>query len=163
MSLTQVVSMQYRVASLGFLFLGTPDAPGNAGLFDQLLALRWVRDNVRAFGGDPDRVTLFGESAGAVSVSMHLLSPLSKDLFARAILESGSPTAPWALRSRQEALNRSLLLAKTVGCPHSPDDLAATAECLRRKLDNYNTIVTFTYFTLNDRILQMLCVRIVVS
>ncbi|XP_026467181.1 acetylcholinesterase-like [Ctenocephalides felis] len=128
-----VVSMQYRVASLGFLFLGTPDAPGNAGLFDQLLALRWVRDNVRAFGGDPDRVTLFGESAGAVSVSMHLLSPLSKDLFARAILESGSPTAPWALRSRQEALNRSLLLAKTVGCPHSPDDLAATAECLRQK------------------------------
>ena len=72
-----LVSMQYRVASLGFLYFGTPDVPGNAGLFDQVMALEWVRDNIAAFGGNPDNVTLFGESAGAVSVSMHLLSPLS--------------------------------------------------------------------------------------
>ncbi|KFB35326.1 acetylcholinesterase [Anopheles sinensis] len=101
-----VVSLQYRVASLGFLFLGTPEAPGNAGLFDQNLALRWVRDNIHKFGGDPARVTLFGESAGAVSVSLHLLSALSRDLFQRAILQSGSPTAPWALVSREEATLR---------------------------------------------------------
>ncbi|CAD1468671.1 unnamed protein product, partial [Heterotrigona itama] len=72
-----LVSMQYRVASLGFLYFGTSDVPGNAGLFDQMMALQWVRDNIAAFGGNPDNVTLFGESAGAVSVSMHLLSPLS--------------------------------------------------------------------------------------
>ena len=73
-----LVSMQYRVASLGFLYFGTSDVPGNAGLFDQMMALQWVRDNIAAFGGNPDNVTLFGESAGAVSVSMHLLSPLSR-------------------------------------------------------------------------------------
>lgn len=59
-----IVSMQYRVASLGFMYLGTPDAPGNSGLFDQNLALRWVRDNIRRFGGDPNKICLFGESAG---------------------------------------------------------------------------------------------------
>lgn len=75
-----LVSMQYRVASLGFLYFGTPDVPGNAGLFDQMMALQWVRDNIAAFGGNPDNVTLFGESAGAVSVSMHLLSPLSRSV-----------------------------------------------------------------------------------
>jgi len=75
-----LVSMQYRVASLGFLYFGTSDVPGNAGLFDQMMALQWVRDNIAAFGGNPDNVTLFGESAGAVSVSMHLLSPLSRSV-----------------------------------------------------------------------------------
>lgn len=73
--------MQYRVASLGFLYFGTSDVPGNAGLFDQMMALQWVRDNIGFFGGNPDNVTLFGESAGAVSVSMHLLSPLSRSVF----------------------------------------------------------------------------------
>lgn len=123
--------MQYRVASLGFLYLGTPDAPGNAGLFDQHLALRWVRNNIHRFGGDPTRVTLFGESAGAVSVSMHLLSSLSHDLFQRAILQSGSPTAPWALITRDEAINRTLRLAEAVECPHNRDDLPEVLECLR--------------------------------
>ncbi|XP_061505291.1 acetylcholinesterase isoform X3 [Anopheles gambiae] len=128
-----VVSLQYRVASLGFLFLGTPEAPGNAGLFDQNLALRWVRDNIHRFGGDPSRVTLFGESAGAVSVSLHLLSALSRDLFQRAILQSGSPTAPWALVSREEATLRALRLAEAVGCPHEPSKLSDAVECLRGK------------------------------
>lgn len=127
------VSMQYRVASLGFLYLGTPDAPGNTGLFDQNLALRWVRDNIHRFGGDPNKVTLFGESAGAVSVSMHLLSPLSRDLFQRAILESGSPTAPWALVTREEAILRALRLAEAVGCPHDRKKLTETVDCLREK------------------------------
>uniref|UniRef100_A0A6B2E559 Acetylcholinesterase n=2 Tax=Larroussius TaxID=59268 RepID=A0A6B2E559_9DIPT len=128
-----LVSMQYRVASLGFLYLGTPDAPGNAGLFDQNLALRWVRDNIHRFGGDPTRVTLFGESAGAVSVSMHLLSALSHDLFQRAILQSGSPTAPWALITREEAISRALRLAEAVECPHERDNLPEVLECLRGK------------------------------
>lgn len=72
------MSMQYRVASLGFLYFGTADVPGNAGMFDQTMALQWVRDNIAAFGGNPDNVTLFGESAGAVAISLHLLSPLSR-------------------------------------------------------------------------------------
>ncbi|XP_009458843.1 PREDICTED: cholinesterase-like, partial [Nipponia nippon] len=74
-----VVSMNYRVGALGFLALpGHPEAPGNVGLLDQRLALRWVRDNVGAFGGDAGAVTLFGESAGAASVGLHLLSTPSR-------------------------------------------------------------------------------------
>ncbi|XP_044730574.1 acetylcholinesterase-like [Chrysoperla carnea] len=128
-----LVSMQYRVASLGFLFFDTADVPGNAGLFDQLMALQWVHDNIHAFGGNPQNVTLFGESAGAVSVSLHLLSPLSRNLFSQAIMESGSPTAPWALISRDESVLRGLRLAEAVGCPHDRKDIPAVIECLRNK------------------------------
>ena len=60
-----VVSFQYRVASLGFLFAGTEDAPGNAGLFDQLMALQWIKDNIAQFGGNPENITLFGQASGA--------------------------------------------------------------------------------------------------
>ncbi|XP_015608238.1 acetylcholinesterase [Cephus cinctus] len=127
-----LVSMQYRVASLGFLYFGTPDVPGNAGLFDQMLALQWVRDNIAAFGGNPDNVTLFGESAGAVSVSLHLLSPLSRHLFNQAIMQSGSPTAPWAIISREESIVRGLRLAEAVGCPHERDSLQAVIDCLQQ-------------------------------
>ncbi|XP_046425473.1 acetylcholinesterase-like [Neodiprion virginianus] len=128
-----LVSMQYRLASLGFLYFGTGDVPGNAGLFDQVLALQWVRDNIGAFGGNPDNVTLFGESAGAVSVSFHLLSPLSRNLFSQAIMQSGSPTAPWAMISREESKVRGLRLAEALGCPHEESALGSAVECLRSK------------------------------
>lgn len=126
-----VVSMQYRIASLGFLYFGTPDVPGNAGLFDQLMALQWIHDNIHYFGGNPHNVTLFGESAGAVSVSTHLLSPLSRNLFSQAIMQSGSPTAPWAIISTEESILRGLRLAEAVGCPHDRSKLSAVIECLR--------------------------------
>ncbi|XP_020287286.1 acetylcholinesterase-like isoform X2 [Pseudomyrmex gracilis] len=128
-----LVSMQYRVASLGFLYFGTADVPGNAGLFDQMMALQWVRDNIAAFGGNPDNVTLFGESAGAVSVSMHLLSPLSRHLFNQAIMQSGSPTTPWAIIARDESITRGLRLAEAVGCPHSHESLREVIDCLLTK------------------------------
>lgn len=127
-----LVSMQYRVASLGFLYFDTEDVPGNAGLFDQLMALQWVRDNIAAFGGNPRNVTLFGESAGAVSVSLHLLSPLSRNLFSQAIMESGSSTAPWAILSREESYSRGLALARAVGCPDDRAAIGETIACLRR-------------------------------
>ncbi|NP_001303634.1 acetylcholinesterase-like isoform X1 [Cimex lectularius] len=126
-----LVSMQYRVASLGFLYLDTADVPGNAGLYDQRMALQWVHDNIHLFGGDPQKVTLFGESAGAVSVSLHLLSPLSHKLFNQAIMESGSAVAPWAIISREESMLRGLRLAEAVGCPHSKHELRAVIDCLR--------------------------------
>lgn len=86
-----VVSMNYRVASLGFLHIGGRyDAPGNAGMFDQVMALEWVRYNIQFFGGSPNDVTIFGESAGAASVSMHLLSSLSRQLFKYAIMQVSS-------------------------------------------------------------------------
>nr|ADA63843.1 acetylcholinesterase [Lasioderma serricorne] len=127
-----LVSMQYRVASLGFLYFGTSDVPGNAGMFDQIMAIHWVKDNIHAFGGNPNNITLFGESAGAVSVSLHLLSPLSRNLFSQAIMESGSATAPWAIIPREESLLRGLRLAEAVGCPHEKGDLPAVIDCLRK-------------------------------
>lgn len=127
-----VVSMNYRVGALGFLALpGNPEAPGNMGLLDQQLALQWVQGNIAAFGGNPRSVTLFGESAGAGSVSLHLFSPRSHPLFTRAILQSGSSNAPWAVTPLHEARNRTLTLAKFVGC--SSDNETAVIKCLRRK------------------------------
>ncbi len=72
------VAMQYRLGSHGFLNMGRGSgAPGNVGLLDQVVALEWIQDNIEAFGGNPDDVTLMGESAGAGSVALHLASPKS--------------------------------------------------------------------------------------
>ncbi|NXS63522.1 ACES Acetylcholinesterase, partial [Brachypteracias leptosomus] len=128
-----VVSMNYRVGSLGFLALpGHPEAPGNVGLLDQRLALRWVQENVGAFGGDPGAVTLFGESAGAASVGLHLLSPGSRPLFRRAVLQSGSPNGPWATVGAAEGRRRASTLAKLVGCG-GPGNETELLGCLRAK------------------------------
>lgn len=73
-----LVTMQYRLGVLGFLSTGDVIAPGNFGLKDQVLALQWVQENIANFGGDPESVTLFGQSAGSVSVNFHVLSPITK-------------------------------------------------------------------------------------
>ena len=125
-----VVSIGYRVGALGFLSLGHPSAPGNAGLFDQLMGLEWVQQNIRHFGGDPNNVTLFGESAGSTSVSLHLLSPLSRSKFQRAIMQSGSANMPWATVSMEEGRRRSLELAEILNCSRS-EYMENVAECLR--------------------------------
>ncbi|XP_063240340.1 esterase FE4-like [Bacillus rossius redtenbacheri] len=106
------VSISYRLGVLGFLSLEGTDAPGNAGLKDQVAALRWVKANIARFGGDPDVVTLFGESAGGSSVHHHMLSPLSDGLFQRAISDSGAAMNPTAFfnSTRQRALRLGKIL-----------------------------------------------------
>jgi hypothetical protein len=76
--LHQLVTAVNSFAKTGFLSLENDEVPGNAGLKDQVMALRWVQQNIAVFGGDPGNVTLFGQSAGAVSVQYHMLSPMSK-------------------------------------------------------------------------------------
>lgn len=92
-----LVTVNYRLGALGFLELGhlDPDlaGSGNVGLLDQVLALEWVRDHVADFGGDPGNVTVFGESAGAMSVSLLLTVPAARGLFHKAIVQSGATTA----------------------------------------------------------------------
>ncbi|CAH2084417.1 unnamed protein product [Euphydryas editha] len=114
-----IVTLNYRLEILGFLSLDTEDIPGNAGMKDQVAALRWVKKNIKHFGGDPDNVTIFGESAGAVSVSYHLVSPMTKGLFKRAITQSGTMTTWFSVPFR--ARTRALLLARELGC-NSTDD-----------------------------------------
>lgn len=124
-----VASMQYRLSTMGFLFLGTDEAPGNMGLFDQRLAMKWIYENIERFGGHKDKITLFGESAGAGSVSHHLFSKSSWSFFNRAILLSGSSLARWAVSKPEELSERTKSLAKSVGC----SDHEETAKCLRRQ------------------------------
>jgi acetylcholinesterase len=129
-----VVSMNYRVGALGFLNLNTPEARGNAGMMDQRMALEWVQRNIGYFGGSPHNVTIFGESAGATSVGLHLLSPLSRGLFTRAILQSGAPQINWATYSVTEGRRRSKALARSLSCDPPDHDYSDgdIVDCLRK-------------------------------
>jgi para-nitrobenzyl esterase len=92
-----VVTVNYRLGAFGFLHLDEIfgadfTGSGNAGILDQVLALEWVRDNIEAFGGNPDDVTIFGESAGGMSIGAILGLPAAEGLYHRAIVQSGSPS-----------------------------------------------------------------------
>jgi carboxylesterase type B len=129
-----VVSMQYRVGPLGFLSLDDEHIPGNYGLLDQQMALQWVQNHIAAFGGDASYVTLFGESAGGASVSFHLLSPGSEQLFRNAIMESTTANAPSIFFSKDEAQTNAFALAKLVNCSSTRrTTIKNVADCLRQK------------------------------
>ncbi|MCA9667698.1 MAG: carboxylesterase family protein [Myxococcales bacterium] len=118
-----VVTIQYRLGPLGFLVLPELDKrsghgqSGNLGLLDQVHALKWVQTNIASFGGDPKRVMVFGESAGALDTCMMLVSPLAKGLFAAALMQSGACTAAPADQRRKEGVE---YLTK-VGCDGAAD------------------------------------------
>jgi para-nitrobenzyl esterase len=123
-----VVTINYRLGALGFLadpaLADHPGGPtGDYGLMDQQAALRWVQQNIRAFGGDPHNVTLFGESAGGQSVLLQLISPGARGLFAKAIAESGGYALNPVSLASAEAAGRAL--AAKAGCARQ------TAQCLR--------------------------------
>ncbi|CAH0690199.1 unnamed protein product [Spodoptera exigua] len=122
-----LVTLNYRLGALGFLSLENEEVSGNMGLKDQVMALKWVRDNIEAFGGDPARITIFGESAGAASVHLHMLSPASQGLFHGAIAQSGVALAPWALAHEPRA--RAFELGRELGI-----DTNNTAELLGNEL-----------------------------
>ena len=126
-----VASMQYRMSVLGFLYVGTEDAPGNMGLLDQQLAMKWIHENIEYFNGDKDKISLFGESSGASSVSHHLLAQSSWPYFKRAILQSASSLAPWAIETPQQLQIKAMNFSDIMQCPRY--DWLEMVECLRNK------------------------------
>ncbi len=115
-----LVGINYRLGVPGFAVLD--GAPTNLGLRDQVAALAWVRENVAAFGGDPEHVTVFGESAGAMSIATLMASPAARGLFHRAILQSGAATAAC---SREDARRVSAEIAQHLGVPPTAEAFAA--------------------------------------
>ncbi|KAK7100334.1 neuroligin-4, X-linked-like [Littorina saxatilis] len=145
-----VVTINYRLGALGFLSTLDAASPGNNGLLDQILALKWVKDNIALFHGDPNDVTIFGQSAGSGSVSLLRLSPLAQGLFSKAIMESGVSLSHWAVaRPGKEILSPlqyAQRLGTAVGCGSAVNQSnAALVDCLRnmtveRILNGTNTV-----------------------
>merc|ERR1711910_295392 len=120
-----LVTVNYRLGPFGFLFMGDDMVSGNAGLKDQVMALQWVQDNIQSFGGDPNAVTIFGESAGSFSVSVHMLSPLSANLFQRAIMQSRSAIGPgWDPITPEQGLKCFNSMTEKVNCQNEADVLS---------------------------------------
>jgi carboxylesterase type B len=109
-----VVTVNYRLGFFGFYSTGDSASPGNYGLWDQRQAFQWTKDNIAVFGGDPEKITIFGESAGGFSVSLQALYPSNRGLFRRVIAQSGPALSPWA-----QALNpeyEASYIAISTGC-----------------------------------------------
>ncbi|XP_045187078.2 bile salt-activated lipase-like [Mercenaria mercenaria] len=124
-----VVTINYRLGLFGFLSTGDSNLPGNYGLWDQHMAIRWVHENIAAFGGDPEQVTLIGGSAGGASVIFQAMYPGNKGLFKRIIPQSGSITCPWAYQ--RDSLKNAKRMANIVGCATDVDS-SQLASCLRK-------------------------------
>ncbi|ESO84273.1 hypothetical protein LOTGIDRAFT_108546, partial [Lottia gigantea] len=126
-----IITINYRLDVLGFLYTGDEEARGNYGLWDQLKALQWIKDHISSFGGDENNITLFGVSAGAFSIGLHLFSTHSNGLFQRAILQSGSPFTPLAFAF--DPIDYSKNVSMELGC--SPNisnwNTKAAIECLK--------------------------------
>ncbi|XP_051166329.1 venom carboxylesterase-6 [Leptopilina boulardi] len=126
-----LVTINFRLGPLGFLSTEDLVIPGNQGMKDQAQSIRWVHENIANFGGDSNRVTLFGESAGGVSTHYHMLSPLSKGLFHRGISQSGTALCPWGLTRPGLAKKQAEKLGKLMKCPTG--DSRELLKCLKTK------------------------------
>lgn len=113
-----VVTLDYRLGALGFLLTQDRRATSNYGILDQRQALKWVRENIKAFGGNPEMVTLFGQSAGAQSTVVHLMTKESGQYFQRAIIESAPLSIPF--KTEEEMIFISNMLFDQLNC--SPKD-----------------------------------------
>ncbi|KPM05549.1 Acetylcholinesterase-like protein [Sarcoptes scabiei] len=131
-----MVSFNYRLGPLGYFYSEKiEEIKGNQGFWDQATALKWVNENIRYFGGDPKRITIAGLSAGSWSVSLHILSPITRDLFQNAIMMSGAATKG-LVKTPENALQKEMLMIKSLGCANEQDESVTkeTVECLN-KLD----------------------------
>ncbi|GFV38813.1 acetylcholinesterase-1 [Trichonephila clavipes] len=130
-----VVTVNYRMGPFGFLFSSSEDAPGNAGLWDVLEGLKWINKNIGFFGGDSSRITISGESAGAMFISLLSTSPLAKGLYSKQIMQSGVAIFLQIDTMRQQNLNNSQKIAKIVKCANDTNTIqnnpGPVVECLK--------------------------------
>ncbi|XP_069125654.1 carboxylesterase 1C-like [Argopecten irradians] len=127
-----IVTINYRLGIWGFLTTADSHCPGNFGLWDQRLAIQWTKNNIQAFGGDPDLITIFGESAGGFSVGIHSISPINKGLFKRAMSHSGTANSFFAVAEKSFAKLSQVgtgILLKCLDVENSVKFL----ECMRAK------------------------------
>ncbi|ETN73521.1 Carboxylesterase [Necator americanus] len=128
---TIVVNINYRLGPFGFLYLGDDSrAQGNMGLQDQQVALRWVHKHISSFGGDPRKVTLFGEASGAASATAHLAAPGSYEFFDKIIGNGGTIMNSWASRTNTSMLELSMKLAERLNCTKKRKDPNTVHRCL---------------------------------
>lgn len=145
-----VAQLNYRVGNLGFLAIDNT-VTGNYGLQDLMTGLQWVKNNIASFGGDPDKVTIFGESAGAAAVRALLAAPRAEGLFIRAILQStpgglGGNRAntfypPWS----ELANNTGTKVLKETGCANKTDKIACLRSYDAIKLSNLSSVATYVF------------------
>ena len=125
-----VVTVNYRVGVFGFFTTGSDDIAGNMALFDQQMALRWVQENIANFVGDKRRVTIAGEGVGAQSVSLHIISEMSRGLFSRAISFGSTMTQQYVPRP-ENVKSLSTGFTKSLGC--HKNNMTEVVKCLRSK------------------------------
>ncbi|EGG13274.1 putative cholinesterase [Cavenderia fasciculata] len=147
-----LVTINYRLGVLGFLV--TPQLKGNYGFQDQLVALQWVQDNIKSFGGDPSQVTVFGQSAGGTSSAIHLVSPKSTNLLSKIIIESN----PWSLpvKTVDESIDLAEKFAKDIGCnvddtscllSQSVDSILVAQNTSENSFNVFHPLLTFLPWT----------------
>ncbi|XP_037297341.1 acetylcholinesterase isoform X2 [Manduca sexta] len=158
-----LVTINYRVGPYGFMCLDIPEVPGNQGLKDQYLAIKWVKENIAAFGGDVNKITLFGESAGGHSIDLHLRSSYEK-LFNNAIMQSGSAVAATVFQEpdKEAPIKLAEHLGLNTTCIHEALEFLAGTEpeqiieatvaldisfkpCVEKDIDGVDNFITTTW------------------
>ncbi|XP_055381803.1 juvenile hormone esterase-like [Condylostylus longicornis] len=134
-----VVTLNYRLGMFGFLCYPKSGILGNAGLKDQVMALKWVKANIEQFNGDPNNVTLFGQSAGAAAIHLHLLSEISKKYFDKAIVQSGSAINEWVIQNNPEY--KAKRLAELMGFKGPDDKLVEFLIKTKQPVDIYKHLL----------------------
>lgn len=147
-----IVSVNYRLNVFGFLCLQSKEVRGNFGILDQYFSILWVRENIKLFGGDPDKITLFGHNAGAASVVLHMISPRTGGLFQKAIISTGSALSPWHFNNDIGRASQNII--RLLGCTQSYSKsilrclLTKTTKEILMAYDEYSKVSRFFNYTL---------------
>lgn len=134
-----LVTGNYRLGAFGFMTMDNDMLKGNMGLKDQVMMMKWIQDNIHHFGGDRNKVTIFGDGAGAASIGFHMMSNGSKGMFQQAIMQGGTQYNQWALQDKQMAIKNAMRLMNDLGCNWNGNNNVNDNNDLMHCLKNKNT------------------------